>query len=225
MLGGIEVAQPPQVILGAAAARPCRQALGEIREYRGAYLIEVVGQVGVGETAGEALLAAGEAPDERPVARVVFSDAGLLFDHLRTVQSEARLAGHQHIAAQPGGDGHAAEAADRPGDHRHHRLVALQIDDGRLDLGDRRQSEVGFLQAHATGFQQQQGPGRNAVAVVLGGQLQRAGDLRSADFAKAAALEGTFDGGEHRRLAVEQATSDHYPIVGLGHDALSFQPG
>src|SRR5690606_27876088 len=58
-------------------------------------------------------------------------------------------------------------------------LVLAQLDDGRLDLGDGRQAQVGFLQAHAAGFQQQHGAGGNAVAVVLGGQLQAACDLRS----------------------------------------------
>ncbi|SQC62025.1 Uncharacterised protein [Pseudomonas aeruginosa] len=77
LLGGIEVAQPPQVILArrqrGRAGRPlAKYASTEVRTSS-----RVVGQVGVGETAGEALLAAGEAPDERPVARVVFSDAGL----------------------------------------------------------------------------------------------------------------------------------------------------
>ena len=40
-----------------------------------------------------ALFAAGEAPDQRPVARIEFGDAGFLLDDLRAVQAEARFAG------------------------------------------------------------------------------------------------------------------------------------
>src|SRR5690606_16534892 len=140
-------------------------------------------------------------PDERTVARVVFLDAGFLLDHLWAIEPDARLTGRHQVAAQPGSDAHAAEAADRTRHHADHRLVFAQLDDGRLDLGDGGQTQVGLLQAYTASFQQQHGAGGNAVAVVLGGQLQAACDLRAADLAHAAALEGAFDGGDHRRLA------------------------
>lgn len=41
----------------------------------------------------------------------------------------------------------------------------------------------------------------------------------------AAALEGAFDGGDHRWLAVKGALGDHHAVVGLGDDALLRQPG
>jgi hypothetical protein len=122
---------------------------------------------------------------------------------LRAVQAEARFLGHQQIAAQAGGNRHAAETAHAARHHADHRLVLAQVDNRRMNIGNRRQPEVGFLQAHATGFQQQHGAGRDAVAVVFGRQFQRAGNLRPADFAEAAALERAFDSGDHHRQTVE----------------------
>ena len=72
-------------------------------------IVGVVGDVGVHQTRGVALLAAGQAPDERAVPRVVFVEAGFLLDHLRAVETDAGLTGNDQVAAQPGGDGHAAD--------------------------------------------------------------------------------------------------------------------
>ncbi|MCY1434254.1 hypothetical protein D9M71_503100 [compost metagenome] len=170
------------------------------------------------------MLATGQAPDEGPVAGVVLLESGFLFDHLRAVQAEPRFLGHQQIAAQPGGNRHAAKATDAARHHTDHGLVLLQIDNRRVDVGNCRQAEVGFLQAHAAGFQQQQGAGRDTVAVVFGGQFQRAGNFCSADFTEAAALERAFDGRDHHRQTIEVALGDHHAVVGLRHHALARQP-
>src|SRR5690606_24466611 len=177
------------------------------------------------QAAGMALFTAGQAPDKGAVGRVVLFNTGLLLDHLRAVQAQTRLTGKDQIATQPGGDAHAAEAANRAGNYADHRLVFTQLDDGCLDLGDGGQAQIGFLQTHAAGFQQQYGTGGNAVAVVFSGQLQRAGDLGAADLAHTAALERALDGGDHRRLAVDGALGHHHAVVGLGGDALLGQPG
>ncbi|MNH27139.1 hypothetical protein D3C79_872350 [compost metagenome] len=102
--------------------------------------------------------------------------------------------------------------------------MAAQLDDGCLYLGNRRKAQVGLLQAHPAGLQQQHGAGRDAVAVVFDGQLQRTGNLGPPHFAHAAALEGAFDGGDDRVAATEQALGDDHAVVGLGHDALARQP-
>ena len=93
-----------------------------------------------------------------------------------------------------------------------------------MNIGNRRQPEVGFLQAHAAGFQQDHGAGGHAVAVVFGGQFQRAGNFRAADFAEAAALECAFDRQHDRRQTVDAALGDHHAVVGLRHHALARQP-
>ncbi len=93
-----------------------------------------------------------------------------------------------------------------------------------MNIGNRRQPEVGFLQTYAAGFQQQYGAGWNAFAVVLGGEFQRAGNLRPADLAEAATLECTFDGSDHHRQTTDAALGDHHAVVGLRHHALARQP-
>src|SRR5690606_29868602 len=124
-------------------ARLRRLALGEQLVQFGTDGIAVVCDVAVHQAAGMALFAAGQAPDERTVARVVFLDAGFLLDHLWAVEPDTRLASRHQVAAQPGSDAHAAEAADRTRHHADHRLVFAQLDDGRLDLGDGGQTQVG----------------------------------------------------------------------------------
>ncbi|MNP67040.1 hypothetical protein D3C76_1628230 [compost metagenome] len=99
------------------------------------------------------MLAAGQAPDKGAIARVVFLEPRLLFDHLGTVQAQASLLSHQQVAAQTGGNRHAAKTTDAARYHTDHRLVLAQIDDRRMDIGNGRQAEVGFLQAHTSGFQ------------------------------------------------------------------------
>ena len=56
------------------------------------------------------------------------------------------------IAAQSCRNRHASEATNATGDHTNDWLVSPQIDDGRMNLSDRRESEIRFLQAHAAGF-------------------------------------------------------------------------
>src|SRR5882757_2871821 len=50
----------------------------------------IVINIGIDEPRAVALLAPGETPDEWPIARVEFGDAGLLLDHLRPVQTQPR---------------------------------------------------------------------------------------------------------------------------------------
>ena len=93
-------------------------------------------------------------------------------DPPHTLLDKVRFAGHHQIAAQPSGDGHAAKATDTARHHAHHRLVLAQIDNRRVDIGNRRQAEVGFLQAHAASLQQQYRARRDALAVVFSRQFQ-----------------------------------------------------
>ena len=62
-----------------------------------------------------------------------------------------------------------------------------------MDLRDRRESEIRFLQPHAARLEEDHGARRDAVAVVFGGEFERAGDLGAADLAHAAALKRAFD--------------------------------
>src|SRR5690606_4947544 len=113
LLTGIGVGQALQEPGMPPTARLRRLALGEQLVQFGTDGIAVVCDVAVHQAAGMALFAAGQAPDERTVARVVFLDAGFLLDHLWAVEPDTRLASRHQVAAQPGSDAHAAEAADR----------------------------------------------------------------------------------------------------------------
>ena len=93
-----------------------------------------------------------------------------------------------------------------------------------MNIGDGGKAQIGFLQAHAAGFQAQHRLGRNAVAVIFRRQLKGGGHFRAGDFAHAAALEGTFDGNDYRRLAVNGAFCDDHTVVGLRDDALRAEP-
>jgi hypothetical protein len=172
-----------------------------------------------------ALFAAGQAPDEGPVARVVLRHTGFLFDHLRAVQPQPGFAGDNQVTAHAGGNRHAAKAAHRAGDDADHRLITAEVGNGSMDFGNGCQAQVGFLQAHAAGFKQDDGAGGNALAVVCGRQLQCAGQLGPAHFAQAAALKTAFDGGNHRWLAIQQALADDHAVIGLRHNALRTEPG
>ena len=52
-------------------------------------------------------------PNERLVTAVVLFDPGLLFNHLRAVQTQAGFTGHHELRAESGRNRHAAETPDR----------------------------------------------------------------------------------------------------------------
>ena len=93
-----------------------------------------------------------------------------------------------------------------------------------MNIGDGGKPQVGLLQAHAAGFQAQHRLGRNTVAVIFRRQLKGGGHFGAGHFAHAAALEGAFDGDNHRRLAVNGAFRNHHAVVRLRDDALRAQP-
>ena len=70
----------------------------------------------VRHTGGNALFAADGLPYQAAVFGVELRDAGFLLYYLRTVQAQPALPGHDDVAAQPGGDRHAAEATDHARD-------------------------------------------------------------------------------------------------------------
>ena len=170
------------------------------------------------------MFAAGQAPDEGAVARIVFLNAGFLFDHLRAVEAEARLTRHQQVAAQARCDAHAAKAADRARRDADHRAVLTQRSDACMDLSDGGEAKVGLLQPHAARLKDDHSARGNAVAVVFRRQLQRACDLGAGDLTHAAALEGAFNGEHHGGLAAKRAACDDHTIIGLRDDALARQP-
>ena len=101
------------------------------------------------------------------------------------------------MAAQPGGDRHAAEATDHARDHTDYRYVGAQRHDSRMYLGDGEQPEVGLLQPDATRLQEEYGADGAAALGIAQGQLERAGDLRAGDLTDAP-LKEPLDG-EHDR--------------------------
>ena len=93
-----------------------------------------------------------------------------------------------------------------------------------MDIGNRRQAKVGFLQTYATGFEAQYRLSRNAVAVIFRRQLQRRRHFGAGHFAHAAALEGAFNRHHHRRLAVDGPFRDHHAVIGLRNNPLWPKP-
>ena len=93
-----------------------------------------------------------------------------------------------------------------------------------MDFSNGGKAQVGFLQPHAAGFEDDHGTCGNAVAVVFHRQLQRAGNLGAGHFAHAAALEGAFNGEHHRGMPAQRAARHHDAIIGLRDDALTRQP-
>ncbi|VFS32644.1 Uncharacterised protein [Enterobacter cancerogenus] len=93
-----------------------------------------------------------------------------------------------------------------------------------MDIGNRRQAQVGFLQAHAAGFEAQHRLSRDAVAVIFRRQLQRRRHFGTGHFAHTAALERAFDGNYHGRLTVDGPFRYHHAVVGLRHNPLRPQP-
>ena len=100
-----------------------------------------------------ALFAAGNGPDQRFVAGIELVDTGFLFNDGGAVQAQPGLAGHDQVAAQPGGNRHAAVAADGARDDTNDGGVTAQPDNGAVDVANGGQAQVGFLQPYATGFQ------------------------------------------------------------------------
>ena len=128
------------------------------------------------------------------------------------------------MAAQARRNRHAAKAAHLSRDDADHGLVAAQVDNRGVDLGNRCQTQICLLQPHAAGFEQDHGARWHAVAVVFGGQFQRTGYLGAAHFTEAAALECAFDGHEHYGEPIDGALGDDDAIVALRHHALACQP-
>ena len=93
-----------------------------------------------------------------------------------------------------------------------------------MNIGDGSKAQVGFLQAHAAGFQTQHGLSGNTVAVIFRRQLKGGGHFRAGDLTHAAALEGTFNGNHHRRLAIDGPFCNNHTVVGLRDDALRAEP-
>ena len=169
----------------------------------GAQQVGVVGDERVGQPGGVTLLAAVDGPDQRVVAGVEFVDAAFLLDDGGPVEPDAGLRGDDQPGAQSGGDAHPAEGPDRAGDDADHRCQRPQIQQGRADLGDGVEPEVGFLQPDAAGLEQDDRGGRGARPRVGRGQQQRLGDLGAGHLAGAAALEALLDGGDTTRRAVD----------------------
>ena len=216
--------QAGQVIRIFIAAVLCRDAFGNGLIHCRFHRIDAVTDQRIDQPACITDFAAGHAPDKRAIAGIVLFDSGFLLDNLRAVETQTRLAGDNQIAAQGGGDRHPAETADGARDNADHRGVAPQVHNRRMNVGNRREAEVGLLQAHAAGFEAQNRQRRDAVAVVFGRQFQCRRHFRAGDFTHATALEGTFDGNDHRRLAVDGAASDHHAVVGLRYHALRREP-
>jgi hypothetical protein len=107
----------------------------------------------VDETRRRALLAADQAPDVAPVARIELVDARFLLDHFGAVHAEPSLLGRDEIRAQRRRERHPTEAADHACNHADDRHVAAQRDDRRLNFGDDRKPEIRFLQTHAAGLE------------------------------------------------------------------------
>ena len=207
----------------AAAARLQRFAEGEQFVQLRADGVGVVGHVGVHQTRGVALLAAGQAPDEGR-SRESYSSSPASCSITCGPLRPTRASRVTTVAAQPGGDGHATEAADGTGDHTDYRLVVAQLDDGRLISA--MAAVPGWLPADVR---------RRFPAGARRGSGCRCGCLRqpvpvrrrsSRRRLRPCCRPGRrFDGGDHRRLAVNGALGDHHAVVGLGDDALLRQPG
>ena len=96
---GVEIGEVCQIAVGLLAAQGHGDASGETLADGGGYGGAVVSDEDIGQARGDPLLAAGQAPDEGPVAGIVFLDPGFLLDHLRAVESQPRLAGDDQLAA------------------------------------------------------------------------------------------------------------------------------
>lgn len=223
---GIEHRQSRGQNVQTFAAVPARLAdTGRDRVHRGsADLIGVVCDENVGQPGFAALFAAVDGPDERVVARVEFLDAGFLFDDGGPVEPDAGLRRHDQTCAQPGGDTHPAEGPDSAGDDSDHRCQRPQIQQGRTDLGDSVEPEVGFLKPHAAGLEQDHRGGRGARAGVGRRQGEGLGDLGSGDLTGAAALEALLDGAHDGRVPGERSLGDDRAVIGLRRHALRRQP-
>src|ERR687898_755395 len=129
------------------------------------------------------------------------------------------------MAAQSGGDRHAAKAADHARNHADHRYVGAQRHDRLVYLSHSEQPEVGLLQPDAACLQEQHGADRIAALGVTQGQPQRAGYLGAGDLTDATPLEEPLDGEHDRLLAVELAAGHHNPVVTRGDHALGQPEG
>ena len=93
-----------------------------------------------------------------------------------------------------------------------------------MNIGNRRQAEVGFLQTHAAGFQAQYRLSRNTVAVIFRRQLQRRRHFGAGHLAHTAALERAFYRYNNSWFAVNGAFRHHHAVIGLRDDALRAEP-
>ena len=116
---------------------------------------DIVVDESIRQTGRMALLAADQAPDRRPVGGIQLGNPGFLLNDLRTVHSQAGLTSHNQVTAQRRRQRHTAEAADHSGNDTDHGDVPAQGDNGRMNFGNDREAQVGFLQPDTTRFEQQ----------------------------------------------------------------------
>ena len=187
--------------------------------------VGVIGNEIVGKGGGATLLAAVDRPDQRVVAGVEFRDSAFLLDDGRSVESDAGLRRHDQPGAQTRRDAHPAERSDGARHDPDHRGQGAQIQDGRTDLGDSVETEVGLLQAHSTRLEEDHGgDGCPRGSSFPGGEQQCLGDLGAGHFAGPATLEALLDGGDHDGVTVYGAAGDDGAVIGLWGDALRCQP-
>src|SRR6185312_7981119 len=109
-----------------------------------AHLVDVVDHQRVGQAGGPALLTAVDRPDQGPVGGVELIDARLLLDDRGTVEPDPGLRRDDHVRAQAGRDAHAPDRADWTGDDTDDRSQRTQLQQGRADLRDGVEAEVGL---------------------------------------------------------------------------------
>ena len=162
----------------------------------------------------------GVAQDAGAVSGVEFGDAGLLLDNLRPVQAQTSDFGADQHAAQSRGDSHSAETTDAPSDHADDRDELAQFDDCGMHLADRKDAEVGLLQADAAGVEHEHRSHDAAAPRIAQRMFQRTGDLRTVYLADRTALIVALDRQHDGLLAVDQATRHDDAVVALRHDTL-----
>src|SRR5580693_9840076 len=143
----------------------------------------------IGDSHGNTLFTTVDCPDQSTVRRIKLLYSGLLFDHFRTVQTESRFRRHHDVARKPRRQGHAAETSDGARDYGDDWSMLPQPQDGRHHFGDSIESQVGFLQAHAACFEQQDRDRFLTVLRISSCEIECGRHLGARDLAHAARLE------------------------------------
>src|SRR5271154_7104094 len=178
----------------------------------------------IGDSHGNTLFTTVNCPDQSTVRRIKLLYSGLLFDHFRTVQTESRFRRHHDVARKPRRQGHAAETSDGARDYRDDWSMLPQRQDGRHHFGDSIESQVGFLQAHAACFEQQDRDRFLTVLRISSCEIEGGRHLGARDLGHAARLEPSFKCNNDGRLTSDRAFENNAAIIELWCDALLGQP-